>query len=96
MKGTKFLFYTSALFEFFKTVLEYWLTEFKKKVNVSGSFKGFLLVSWSLKKAQSMLTLIEERNGFKQLERRSESLCHCPGSTSVDEKRTPPALSSEL
>lgn len=44
MKGTKFFFfYTSALFEFFKTVLEYWLSELKKKskCHLSGSFKGF-------------------------------------------------------
>lgn len=85
------MFYTSALFEFFKTVLEYWLTELKKNVNVISVVvsKVFLLVSWSLKKAQTMFTLIEERNGFKQLERRSESLCHCRSSTSVDEKLTP-------
>lgn len=45
MKGTKFFFfYTSALFEFFKTVLEYWLSKLKKKksrCHLSGSFKGF-------------------------------------------------------
>lgn len=71
MKGTKFFFfYTSALFEFFKTVLEYWLSKLKKKkvdvISVVVS-KVFLLVSWSLKKAQTMLMLIEEHNGFEQL-----------------------------
>ena len=70
MKGTKFFFfYTSALFEFFKTVLEYWLSKLKKKVDVISVVvsKVFLLVSWSLKKAQTMLMLIEEHNGFEQL-----------------------------
>lgn len=86
MKGTKFLFYTSALFEFFKTVLEYWLSEFKKNVNVISLVvsKVFLLASWSLKKAQTMLLLTEEGNGFKQLvgqKIQRESLCQCPGST---------------
>ena len=86
MKGTKFLFYTSALFEFFKTVLEYWLSEFKKNVNVISLVvsKVFLLASWSLKKAPTMLLLTEEGNGFKQLvgqKIQRESLCQCPGST---------------
>ena len=57
------------LFEFFKTVLEYWLSELKKKVNVISVVvsKVFLLVSWSLKNVQTMLMLIEEHDGFKQL-----------------------------
>lgn len=86
MKGTKFLFYTSALFEFFKTVLKYWLSELKKNVNVISRVvsKVSLLASWSLKKAQTMLMLTEEGNGFKQLvgqKIQRELLCHCPGST---------------